>query len=199
MSGDCLPDEMSRIKRLYLSVLLKFLLLAGLVVVSIPFVASLRQPATEEGNGRPNPWRQEVALSGLHRGDWRTVDWPGGEVWIYHRSEEDIRRLQQLGAEQLRDPESRESTQPPGSQNPMRSIKAEYFVFLARETRRGCRIRFEPLPGGGNGFTEPCYNARFDTAGRIFRKSGHPGQHNLSVPPHEFINGNRLRLLQADD
>lgn len=183
-------------RRLYLKVTLKLLLLLGLGLAAIPFIASLRHSDNESLNAG-NPWYVEVDLSRLVSGQLHSVPWPGGEVWIYARTQREIQALQTAEAQHLRDPDSHYSQQPAAASNAYRSLQPDYFVFLPRETRRGCQIQQIELQAGITGFTEACYGARFDSAGRIFNDSGQPDQHNLAVPPHEFIAANRLRLHPA--
>jgi ubiquinol-cytochrome c reductase iron-sulfur subunit len=185
---------MPNLRRLYLKVTLKLLLLLGLALAAIPFIASLHH-SDNGGQSAANPWYVEVDLSRLAPGQWQSVPWPGGEVWVYARTLDEIQALQTADTERLRDPDSRHSQQPVAASNVYRSLHPDYFVFLPRETRRGCQVQQIELPAGINGYTEACYGARFDNAGRIFRDSGQPDQHNLSVPPHEFIEVDRLRLL----
>jgi ubiquinol-cytochrome c reductase iron-sulfur subunit len=181
-------------RRQYLSAFLKVLIMAGLVVAAIPFIASLREGPVE--TGRHNPWQVEVDLSDLSVDRVKRVDWPGGEVWITRRSPAEIQRIQSAASPPLRDPDSHLSRQPAVANTSFRSLRADIFVFLPRETQRGCHIHSVELEDGRPGFVEPCYGARFDSAGRIFRDSGRPEQRNLPVPPYELLPGNRLRLLQ---
>ena len=185
---------MSNPRRLYLKVTLKLLLLLGLGLAAIPFITSLHH-SDNDGQSAANPWYVEVDVSRLVPGQWQSVPWPGGEVWIYARTQREIQALQTADTDRLRDPDSRHSQQPAAASNASRSLQPDYFVFLPRETRRGCQIRQIELQAGINGYTEACYGARFDNAGRIFEDSGQPDQHNLTVPPHEFIGVDRLRLL----
>jgi len=187
---------MSNPRRLYLKVTLKVLLLLGLGLAAIPFITSLRHAENDAVNVS-NPWYVEVDLSRLVPGQLQSVPWPGGEVWIYVRTQREIQTLQTAETPRLRDPDSRHSQQPAAASNAYRSLKPEYFVFLPRETRRGCQIQQIQLPTGINGYAEACYGARFDNAGRIFKDSGQPDQHNLTVPPHEFVAASRLRLTPA--
>lgn len=172
---------MPRSSRLILSVLLKLLILAGLLVAALPFLASLGSRPDE--SPETNPWYVEIDVSDLPAGEIRRIDWPGGEVWIYRRSADEIRRLDADTAA-LRDPG-------PAAAGGRRAL----FVFQPRETRRGCQVHLTELADGRPGFAEPCFGARFDSAGRILRDSGHPEQGNLPVPPHEFLTAGRLRLL----
>jgi ubiquinol-cytochrome c reductase iron-sulfur subunit len=179
-------------RRLYLSVLLKLLIIVGLLGAAIPFIASLLQGT--DVPQRENPWRVEIDLADMAPGQIKRLNWPGGEVWIYQRSPEEVKLLQFTSTDFLRDSESIASNQPLAMRNSLRSLHASYFVFLPRETRRGCRVHLIELDSGRPGFTEPCYNGRYDSAGRIFRDSGDPEQRNLPVPPYEFTADNRLRL-----
>lgn len=183
-------------RRLYLRVALKILLLTGLGLAAIPFFASLRH-ADSSLDAPRNPWMVEVDLSDLGVGQMRAVPWPGGEVWIYRRTRQEIQHLQTTTMDTLRDPASQHSDQPTAAKNAYRSLKPDYFVFIPRETRRGCQIQQIELPAGMTGYSEACYGARFDNAGRIFRHSGQPEQHNLTIPPHEFSGPTRIRLLPA--
>ncbi len=183
-------------RRLYLKVALKLLLLAGLGLASIPFIASLhhRDTGTREA---VNPWYVEVDLAPLVPGQWQSVAWPGGEVWIYARTPREIAALQTTDPSRLRDPDSRQSQQPAAARNAHRSLRPEYFIVIPRETRRGCQVQQVQLEAEINGYTEACYGARFDNAGRIFVTSGQAEQRNLTVPPHEYLSDSRLRLLPA--
>ncbi|NNF95533.1 MAG: hypothetical protein HKM94_01240 [Halobacteria archaeon] len=185
---------MSNPRRLYLRVTLKLLLLMGLGLAAIPFIASLRQVGSDPGDTN-NPWIVEVDLRGHEAGQIHAVPWPGGEVWIHYRTQQDIRHLQTAAMDTLRDPASQQSDQPAAVITGYRSLKPEYFVFLPRETRRGCQVQQIELQVGITGYSEACYGARFDNAGRIFKHSGQPDQHNLTIPPHEFSGPTTLRLL----
>ena len=187
---------MSSPRRLYLKVALKLLLLVGLGLAAVPFITSL-QRADHETSEDSNPWYAEVDLTGLAPGQWQSVAWPGGEVWIYARTPREMKALQMAELDRLRDPDSHFSQQPAAARNSYRSLKPEYFVVLPRESRRGCQVQQIQLQAGINGYTEACYGARFDNAGRIFKDSGDVDQRNLSVPPYEFLGPSRLRLLPS--
>ncbi len=187
---------MSSARRLYLKVTLKLLLLVGLGLASIPFITSLHH--SDSGTRKEtSPWYVEVDLAPLVPGEWQTVAWPGGEVWIYARTSHEIAALQTADPGRLRDPDSRHSQQPDAASNAYRSLRPEYFIVLPRETKRGCQVQQVQLQAGINGYTEACYGARFDNAGRIFANSGQAEQHNLTVPPHEYLSANRMRMLPA--
>ena len=175
---------------------MKLLLLLGLGLAAIPFVASLRH-TTQPASTTSNPWYVEVDLAQLAPGQRQSVAWPGGEVWIYARTPAEIDALRTADTAPLRDPDSLHSQQPAAARNAFRSIHPEYFVVIPRETKRGCQVQQIQLHVDVQGYGEACYAARFDNAGRIFTDTGQTEQQNLPVPPHEFINADRMRLLPA--
>lgn len=188
---------MSNSRRLYLRVTLKLLILIGLGLATIPFIASLQHGGGDATQSR-NPWFVDVDLSALQAGQLHSVAWPGGEVWIHHRTLQDIEYLHALAPDRLRDPASAHSEQPAPLRHASRSFQPEYFVFLPRESRRGCQVQHIELQTGITGYTEACFGARFDNAGRIFKDSGQAEQQNLVVPPHQFTGPTSLRLLPKE-
>jgi ubiquinol-cytochrome c reductase iron-sulfur subunit len=185
-------DERRRVR---LRGLTKLLFGIGLVLLAIPFLRSLQLP-DETGTSRTSPWELSVDLTGLAEGEYRVLDWPGGQVGILHRSPQQLAALMQ-STTPLQDPDSRHSRQPEAARNAHRSLQPEYFVFLARETLRQCAVRHAAASSRWpEGFDEACEGARFDLAGRIFAGSGHPDQRNLTVPPYRFIAPLRIRLQQ---
>ena len=187
---------MSDVRRFYLRVTLKLLILIGLGLAAIPFIASLQHADYDAGESR-NPWLVEVDFSDLQVGRVRSLAWPGGEVWIHYRTPQDIQHLHTIATDSLRDPASEHSDQPDALRSETRSFRREYFVFLPRETRRGCQVQHIELQAGISGYSEACFGARFDSAGRIFIAKSRSDQRNLAVPPHEFTGPTRLRLLPS--
>lgn len=184
---------MTNLRRTYLSVTLKLLLLTALMVVVLMLISSLRQADTEHGKAA-NPWRVEVDLSALQPGDIKQVNWPGGEVWIYRRTPADLQQFQQASTDRYRDPASRLSEQPDAAVNAHRSLAEDYFVFLPFETVRHCQVQITEFENGQRGFRDPCYNAQFDMAGRILKNTGNLEQRNLSVPPHHYLTTSRIEM-----
>lgn len=179
-------------RRARLRGLTKLLLGIGLILLAIPFIASVLPPATTP---RPSPWDATHDLSRLAQGDILRLDGASGPVWVLRRSREDLRELEALGPH-LRDPDSEQSRQFSAARTPWRSLDPEFFVFVPRETRRGCQVREAVATARWPaGFDEACEGARFDRAGRIFHDSGHPEQGNLTVPPHHYPAPGRLQLL----
>lgn len=188
------------LKRLYLSVALKVMILIGLGFAAVPFVASINGSDEELSGPTPMAGSVDVDLVDIAPGGTKVVKWFGREVWIYRRRAADIETLPQLSSA-LRDPDSSQSRQPEGLRTIYRSAHPEYFVFLPNESLRGCEVSFygkeEPLfadaPWFG-GFAERCYGSRYDLAGRVYRDFGDERQTNLEVPSHWLLSETLLRL-----
>ncbi len=181
-------------RRARLRGLTKLLVGLGLLLLAIPFIASVLPPASSPG-ARPSPWDITHDLSSLAEGEILRLVGPSGPVWIQRRSTEDLRELEASGA-RLRDPDSEHSRQPGAARTPWRSLEPEFFVFVPRETRRGCQVREAVATARWpRGFDEACEGGRYDRAGRIFSDSGHPEQENLTVPPHRYPAPGQLQLL----
>lgn len=181
-------------RRARLRGLTKLLVGIGLLLLAIPFIASVLPPVSNPG-ARPSPWDVTHDLSRLVDGEILRLAGPSGPVWVLRRSAEDLRELE-ASEPRLRDPDSERSRQPDAARTPWRSLEAEFFVFVPRETRRGCQVREAVATARWPaGFDEACEGARFDRAGRIFSDSGHPEQLNLSVPPHRYPAPGQLQLL----
>ena len=178
--------------------LTKLLLGIGLLLLAIPFIASVLPPPTASSS-RPSPWATSHDLGGLAAGEILRLEVPGGTVWVLRRSAEDLQALARH-REALRDPDSEHSRQPATARTAWRSLDPEFFVFVPLETGRRCQVRSATASSRWPaGFDEACEGARFDRAGRIFRDSGHPEQRNLTVPPHRFATPGRLQLLPPSD
>ena len=191
----------SNIRRRNLARITKLLSLVALALLATPFVGSLFSSGNEE------PVDQAASglvldVGSLAPGDIHRTTWRGTPVWVYRRTELEVTHTRGLDAA-LADPESLDSQQPPGLDNPLRSEKPEYFVFVPLESKRNCRVHpvasgdaadLHGLPWYG-GYAEACYGARFDLAGRIYAETGNPEQRNLTVPPHRFIGDTTLELL----
>ena len=173
--------------------LTKALFALGLVLLCVPFIASLMPADADRQNN--SPWEIEIALSTIPAGEIERLQWPGGPVWVLHRSPA---QLAALAANQwpLADPDSQHSRQPQAARNPWRSLRKRYFVFIPLETSRNCSVRPAVASARGpEGFDEACEGARFDLAGRILAGTGGKGQENLPVPSHRYVAPERIRLM----
>ena len=178
------PFSSSQRRRMLVG-LFKLLVLLGAIFLMVPFVASL-----SSGEDKTTPvsrWIIEFPLGELQTGQLKRLQWQGRDIWVYARRTAEIALLKH-NQEQLRDPRSLHSKQPQGLENSFRSVSKDYFVFIPHENRRGCQVALAEEDTEVR-FTEPCYGAQYDAAGRIRKNSGHPEQQNLSVPEYIIERG----------
>ena len=165
----------------------------GTAFALVPFISSMQPSAKARAAGAP----VRADISKLEEGQMIRVKWRGKPVWIVKRTDSMIETLPTLD-DQLRDPDSLESIQPPYAQNELRSIKPEILVLIGICTHLGCSPTYRPDVGaadlGGDewkgGFFCPCHGSRFDLAGRVYK--GVPAPINLDVPPHRFLSETEL-------
>ena len=184
MSG----DETNTGRRRFLTAATSVVGAVGVGFVLVPFISSMQPSAKARAAGAP----VRADMSKLESGQMIRVKWRGKPVWIVKRTDSMIETLPTLD-DQLRDPESLESIQPPYAQNELRSIKPEILVLIGICTHLGCSPTYRPDVGaadlGGDawkgGFFCPCHGSRFDLAGRVYK--GVPAPINLDVPPHRYL------------
>lgn len=163
-----------------------------------PFLASLAPSERARAQGAP----VEADTSPVAPGELATVEWRGKPVWVLRRTEDMLKRLASVAADQLSDPESEVSSQQPKyARNPTRSRQPELLVVVGLCTHLGCVPGFQPQPGSlqpgwPGGFYCPCHGSKFDLAGRVYR--GSPAPTNLVVPPYNFIDSGRI-LVGEDE
>lgn len=182
------PLSPSSIKRRQiLSGLMKLLVFIGFVFLSIPFISSFSSNSIDEKQAASSHWIITLPLADLVEGEVKPLPWSGGLVWVYARTKKDIQSLKKIDIS-LRDSLSAKSDQPEQMKNNFRSASKKFFVFIPQENKRGCQVRLnddrETII-----FTEPCFGAKYDAAGRIFESSGHKDQQNLAVPEHVIEDG----------
>lgn len=182
-----MPSAESTKRRQILTGLMKLLIFIGFVFVSIPFISSFSTGSIEEKRDAKSHWISRVSLTDLNVGEVKALPWAGGLIWVYTRTKKDIQLLKNMNAS-LRDEFSEKSDQPEHMKNNFRSQSKKFFVFIPQENKRRCQVR---LNNSGEKFlfTEPCFGAKYDAAGRIFKLSGHKEQKNLAVPKHIIEDG----------
>lgn len=178
-------------RRQILSGLMKLLVFIGFVFLSIPFLSSFSSNSIDEKQTAKSHWVISLPVTDLMAGEVKALPWAGGLVWVYTRTENDIQSLKNSNAS-LQDVHSEKSDQPEDMENNFRSANEKFFVFIPQENKHSCQIRLnddrETVV-----FTEPCFSAKYDAAGRIFKNSGHKEQQNLAVPKH-VIEGGILKV-----
>lgn len=169
---------------------------AGAALTAIPFLASWKPSARAQALGAP----VEADISKLEPGAMIKVNWRGQAIFIVNRTPDMRAKLDsaELTA-QLRDPESKESEQPPYAKNSARALNPEYLVLVGVCTHLGCapigRFQLGDAELGADwpgGFYCPCHGSKFDLSGRVFKDV--PAPLNLKVPPYRFINDGLVQI-----
>src|ERR1051326_3241503 len=167
----------------------------GSAITLWPFIDSLNPAADTRAAGAS----LDVDLSPVRPGQQIQVMWRGRPVFIVHRTQEELKMLQdRKDLSLLSDPDSSANQQPPYAKNWHRSANPEYLVLVGVCTHLGCIPKFESKPGGflgagwPGGYFCPCHGSKYDLAGRVF--AGVPAPYNLPVPPYHFTGKKSIRL-----
>lgn len=174
-------------RRQFLSGLMKLLVFIGFVFLSIPFISSFSSNEIDEKQTALSNWVITVPIADLIEGEVKALSWSGGLVWVYTRTEKDRLSLKNNKVA-LRDGLSENSDQPKNMKGRYRSASEKFFVFIPQENKRNCQVRLHDSSETAV-FTEPCFTASFDSAGRIHQNTGHKDQQNLAVPEHVIEEG----------
>jgi ubiquinol-cytochrome c reductase iron-sulfur subunit len=192
-------EGVDKSKRQFLTSALTVVGAIGTGYLAVPFLAQMQPSVKAMAAGAP----VEVDISKIEPGQLLRVAWRGKPVWILNRTPEVLDRLKGLDNE-LRDPLSLESKQPPSSKNPVRSIKPEIFVAVGLCTHLGCSPTFRPEVAPHDlgekwkgGFFCPCHGSWFDLAGRVYR--GVPAPTNLEIPPYRYITETQLVIGESTE
>lgn len=164
----------------------------GAGLAAVPFLESWLPSAKAQAVGAP----VQVNVGKLEYGQLLKVVWRGKTCGVLRRTQEMLDNLPKRD-DDLRDPESQNSEQPPYATNEVRAIRPEYLVLNMHCTHLGCIPRMVPQVGPEpfdpdwlGGFFCPCHKSRFDLAGRVFK--GVPAPTNLRIPPYSFIDDNTI-------
>ncbi|MDX1915505.1 MAG: ubiquinol-cytochrome c reductase iron-sulfur subunit [Methylophilus sp.] len=161
----------------------------GAAAMAVPFVGSMLPSERAKAAGAP----VEVDISKIEPGSMMTAEWRGQPVWIIHRTDEMIAKLDHH-ADQLSDPSMDVPQQPDYCKNKSRAINANYAVMLGVCTHLGCspNANFAITADWDGGFVCPCHGSKFDLSGRVFK--GSPAPTNLVVPPHQYLTETTLLI-----
>jgi len=168
----------------------------GAGLAAVPFIASWNPSERARAQGAPT----ELDLSKIEPGQMTVTVWRKTPVYVVHRTPDMVKRI--AGHEnELKDPHSEDSEQPPYARNDVRARSPEFLVLIGVCTHLGClpKQRFgagELYPSWPGGFHCPCHGSRFDLAGRVF--DGSPASTNLRVPPYSYPNPRTL-VIGADE
>jgi len=168
----------------------------GAAFAAVPFLESWSPSERTRAEGAP----AELDLAKVEPGQMTTVVWRRSPIYVVRRTPDMVARIAGHD-DQLKDPTSRYSEQPPYATNPLRARTPEILVLVGTCTHLGClpKQRFdkgELYPSWPGGFFCPCHGSRFDLAGRVF--DGSPASTNLQVPPYSYPNARTL-LVGADE
>ncbi|MGH8149370.1 MAG: ubiquinol-cytochrome c reductase iron-sulfur subunit [Steroidobacteraceae bacterium] len=170
----------------------------GAGFTAVPFIESWLPSARALALGLPT----EVDLSKIEPGQMIVTEWRRNPIYVVHRTPQ---LMALLGGhdELLKDPGSKESTQPDYCNNAMRSRNAQWYVSIGTCTHLGCLpdAKFDPRdpelgsywPGG---WLCPCHGSRYDMSGRVF--DGSPAPLNLNIMPYAFASSTKL-VVGVDD
>ncbi|MCH8499698.1 MAG: ubiquinol-cytochrome c reductase iron-sulfur subunit [Marinobacter sp.] len=172
----------------------------GVIGAAVPFVSSWQPSARAQAAGAP----VTVNIDKLEPGQQITVEWRGRPVWIVRRTAEMLEGIESL-TDRLRDPESRNASQPPYIEGVFRSLRPEIAVLVGICTHLGCSPEYRPEvapadlgPAWVGGFFCACHGSRYDLAGRVY--SNQPAPANLEIPPHRFDSDNVITIgLDPED
>ena len=167
----------------------------GVVGAAVPFISAWKPSARAKAAGAP----VEADISGIKPGQMLRFEWRGKPVWVVQRTQETLDRLASQES-RLADPDSQvETQQPEYAKNAYRSVKPETLILVGSCTHLGCSPKYVPEvepqpfdPEWSGGFFCPCHSSRFDMAGRVY--TGVPAPTNLAVPPHSYLDSNRIMI-----
>jgi ubiquinol-cytochrome c reductase iron-sulfur subunit len=168
----------------------------GAAATLVPLITQMEPDASTIAAGGP----VDFDISKVTPGAQVRITWRSRPIFIVHRTPAILKKLQsQQLISRLSDPGSSARQQPPYAQNWHRSIKPEFLVLVGICTHLGCIPMFYPQPSDSQpaadwlgGYFCPCHGSKYDLAGRVF--SGVPAPYNLPVPPHHYVNPDKLRI-----
>ena len=126
----------------------------------------------------------EIDIAKVEVGQRIKVMWRGHPVFVAHRTQEEIKKAEDVNVAELRDPQT----------DAERVQKAEWLIVVGVCTHLGC-IPLGTAPsdprGEFGGWFCPCHGSQYDTSGRI--RLG-PAPLNLTVPPYNFLAATSVRI-----
>jgi len=163
-----------------------FLYLATASVAAVG-VATLAWPIIDQMNPSADVLAlssTEIDIAKVEVGQRIKVMWRGHPVFVAHRTQEEIKKAEDVNVAELRDPQT----------DAERVQKAEWLIVVGVCTHLGC-IPLGTAPsdprGEFGGWFCPCHGSQYDTSGRI--RLG-PAPLNLTVPPYNFLAATSVRI-----
>lgn len=124
----------------------------------------------------------EAEIGALEDKQCKTIVWRGKPIFVYKRSQHQMKVLEETPLSALKHPETDLFRFPDPN-------KRLYAVVIAICTHLGCI----PIPNEGvfDGFFCPCHGSHYDPSGRI--RQG-PAPLNLEIPPFKWIDDNNVYM-----
>jgi len=124
-------------KKKLLLIAVSLMLFIGMLAISVPFASSMKPP-----RNAIDKWQVEIDPASLKPGELKRIadGQYGGAIWVYHRTEEQVRWLETHQPPELSSFfTGKEFSKEYGGQ--YRSLDNRYFVFITWEGRRGSYVR----------------------------------------------------------
>jgi len=188
------PEEPSRRDFLYIAT--GTVAAVGAAATLVPLIGQMNPDASTLAAGGP----VDLDVSKIEPGQQVLIRWRERPIFVFHRTPETIKSLQDPKlVSLLSDPNSEQMQQAPYATNWHRSIKPQYGILVGICTHLGCIPMFYPQPSATTpvanwpgGYFCPCHGSKYDPAGRVF--SGVPAPYNLPVPPYTFVSDTKVRV-----
>ncbi len=139
----------------------------GVAAACVPFVASMNPSSDVLAKATTEVDISHIPPDGVH-----TVPWQGKPVFIFHRTEEQIKQMQASNG--VLDPATDKT----------RVQQPQWLVVVGVCTHMGCVPNKE-----GPGWVCHCHGSEYDDSGRVIRG---PAPKNLEVPPYHFVDDSRI-------
>lgn len=145
----------------------------GIAASCVPFISSMNPTADIVSAATT-----EVDLKPIAPGETKTVLWQKKPVFVMHRTDEEIRRMQAStgGFDTAADKD--------------RVQKPQWLVVIGICTHLGC-VPTKTV----DGWLCPCHGSRYDNSGRVLRG---PAPKNLYLPPYRFIADDKLLIGEEE-
>jgi ubiquinol-cytochrome c reductase iron-sulfur subunit len=149
----------------------------GAAAALVPLIGQMNPDASTIAAGAP----VDVDLAPIQAGQIIKVFWRSKPVFIFNRTQNDIKLAVDADWQSFRDP------QPDSAR--VKAGHEQWLVLIGICTHLGCI----PLPHEGNydGWFCPCHGSQYDSSGRI--RQG-PAPLNLPLPPYQFLSDTKIRI-----
>jgi Rieske Fe-S protein len=166
-------DQRSMSLRSFLWFMMLVLIFIGVTQFSwVVFKSLTSSNDDDEQADKVNQQLLKIDISSLVPGQLYKTDFLHKEIWVYHRTEDEITGLKQHREE-------------------MRSVNEKYFVFFPYETRRNCQVNLDVHK---RVFYDPCYGQAYDMAGYPVDVVAPQGVQPLPVPAYQISNNGLLLI-----